>query len=247
MLIEHQIKHYRTLYEWFQSPLGVFVAKEFTDQLEPVKKFFKGETLLQLGDCATNPWLNLLDFKSKWIASPFSSTNRIHLECSLNQLPLNRDTLDCVIVPLTLEPFGNNFSLIDEIDRILKPMGFLIFLCINPWSLWGGAMKWGVLNCYGNRTVKLRSAFNLNRIFLQRGYKQCSLTNFCYIPPVNSQSLIKKLTFFDEIGKMIWPFPSGFYCYITQKYEYISPSLTIEPSIESVKKEYDSTLQPATN
>ncbi|HAT8211317.1 TPA: methyltransferase domain-containing protein, partial [Legionella pneumophila] len=129
MLIEQQIKHYRTLYEWFQSPLGVFVAKEFTDQLEPVKKFLKGETLLQLGDCGTNPWLKLLDFKHKWVASPCSSVNKIHLECSLNQLPLNRDTLDCILVPLTLEPFGNNFSLIDEIDRILKPMGFLIFLC----------------------------------------------------------------------------------------------------------------------
>ncbi len=65
----------------------------------------------------------------------------------------------------------------------------------------GGAMKWGLLNCYGNQTVKLRSAFNLNRIFLQRGYKQCSLTNFCYIPPVNSQSLIKKLTFLMRLAK----------------------------------------------
>ncbi len=65
----------------------------------------------------------------------------------------------------------------------------------------GRGYEMGVLNCYGNRTVKLRSAFNLNRIFLQRGYKQCSLTNFCYIPPVNSQSLIKKLTFLMKLAK----------------------------------------------
>lgn len=247
MLIEQQIKHYRTLCEWFQSPLGEFVAKEFTDQFEPVKKYLKGETLLQLGHCGENAWLNPLGFKHKWIASPFSYKDQIHLECSLNQIPLNRNTLDCVLVPLTLEPFGSNFSLIDEIDRVLKPMGFLILLCINPWSLWGGAMKWGLLHCYDNRKVKMRTAFNLNRIFLQRGYRQCSLSNFCYIPPVNNKSLLKKLTFLDEIGKMIWPLPSGFYCYITQKYECVGPNLAIEPAAESLKKEYESPLQPATN
>lgn len=247
MLIEQQIKQYRALNEWFQSPLGLFVANQFSAQLEPVKEYLKGETFLQMSNCGDNLWLNSLDFTHKWIASPFVLDNTIHLECSLNQIPLNRNSLDCVLLPLTLEPFGSSFSLIDEIDRVLKPMGFIIFLSFNPWSLWGGAMKCGFLNCYSDHKVKMRTPFNLNRVFLQRGYRQCSLSNFCYIPPVNNKSLIKKLTFFDEIGKMIWPFPSGFYCYIAQKYEYISPSLIAKPVVEPFAKEYKSPLQPATN
>ncbi len=148
---------------------------------------------------------------------------------------------------MTLEPFGTSNSLIDEIDRILNPMGFIVLLNLNPWSLWGAAMKLGRLHCYENHKVKMRTPFNLNRLFIQRGYRQCSLNNFCYIPPVNNQSLIKKLTFFDEVGKMIWPFPSGFYCYIAQKYEYITPSLIVEPVIEPISKDYKSSLQPAPN
>ncbi|MCL9684980.1 methyltransferase domain-containing protein [Legionella maioricensis] len=247
MLIEQQIKQYRALNEWFNLSLGLSVANEFSEQLKSVNDYLRGETLLQLGNCGDNPWLNMLNFNRKWIASPFALNNKIHLECSFNQIPLNRNSLDCVLAPLTLEPYGNSLSLIDEIDRILKPMGFIILLSINPWSLWGGAMKCGLLHCYNDRAIKMRTPFHVNRVFLQRGYRQCALSNFCYIPPVNSKSLIKKLTFFDEVGKMLWPFPSGFYCYIAQKFEAISPSLITAPIEQPASKKYKSPLQPATN
>lgn len=246
-MIEQQKKQYRALNEWFQSPLGLTVANEFISQLEPVSNYLKGETLLQLGNCGTNPWLNTLNFNRKWVGSPFVLDNKIHLECSFNQIPLNRNSLDCVLAPLTLEPFGNSYNLIDEIDRILKPMGFIVLLSINPWSLWGGAMKCGLLHCYNDRMVKMRSAYNVNRVFLQRGYRQCALSSFCYIPPVNRTSLLKKLTFIDEVGKMLWPFPSGFYCYIAQKYEQIHPSLIAESIVQPITKKYKSPLQPAIN
>lgn len=247
MLIEQQIKHYRALNEWFNSPLGIAVANEFSDQLKSVTHCLKGENLLQLGHCGSNSWLKALHFQKKWIASPFAINNAIQLECSFSQIPLGRNSLDCVLAPLTFEPFGNSLSLIDEIDRVLKPMGFIVLMSLNPWSLWGGAMKCGLLHCYHDRKIKMRTPIHINRVFLQRGYRQCSLSNFCYIPPVNNPSLIKKLTFFEEVGKMLWPFPSGFYCYIAQKYEYIHPSLLVEPVILPVEQKYKPPLLPATN
>ena len=243
MLIEQQIKQYRALNKWFQSPLGLFTAHEFLVNLESEQEYASGETLLQLGHCGDNLWLKKFKHTYKWIASPFPISNTIQLECSLNQLPLDRSSVDCVIAPLTLEPFASSFSLIDEIDRVLTPMGFVILLCINPWSLWGGALKSRLLCCYSNSKVTMRTPFTLNRIFIQRGYIQYSLRNFCYIPPVNSSSLIKKLTFLNEIGKMLWPFPSGFYCYIAQKYQIIEPSIKIK-SIKEPIKDYEAPFQP---
>ncbi len=246
MLIGQQIKQYRALNKWFQSPLGLFAAHEFAVNLESVHELLSGETLVQLGNCGDNVWLKKLKFAHQWVASPFALANKIQFESELNQLPLSRNSIDCLVAPLTLEPFNNSITLIDEIDRVLKPMGFVVLLCINPWSLWGGAIKYGMLNCYRDRTIKMRTPFNLNRLFIQRGYRQVSLTNFCYIPPVNSASLIKKLTFLDEIGKMLWPYPSGFYCYIAQKYQIIQPSLFVSP-ISSPISDYQLPLQPATS
>ena len=247
MLIEQQIEQYYALDKWFQSPLGLSVAQEFLAELEPVNYYLKGETLLQLGNCGDNIWLDTLNYNHKWIASPSTVEARNQIECSLNQIPLARNSLDCVLAPLSLEPFGIGYSLIDEIDRILKPMGFVVFLSINPWSLWGAALKCGLLHCYHEQKVKMRTAFSLNRSLLQRGYRQCALSNFCYIPPVNNKSVIEKLTFLDEVGKMVWPFPSGFYCYIAQKYLYIHPSLVAMPIEQPNPKDYKSPLQPALN
>lgn len=243
MLIEQQLKQYRSLNKWFQSSLGIFIAHEFLIALEHQKDYLNGETLLQLGNCGDNLWLKKFNYRHKWIASPFFFADKVQIECSLHQLPLDRNSVDCIIAPLTLEPFESSFSLIDEIDRVLSPMGFVILLSINPWSLWGAAMKTGLLHCYADSKVKMRTPFNLNRIFLQRGYRQCSLSNFCYIPPVNNPSLIKKLTFLDEIGKMLWPFPSGLYCYIAQKYQIIEPYFKVKFVAPPIK-DYEVPLQP---
>lgn len=246
MLIEQQISHYQALNDWFKTPLGFYVAEEFAAELKRCHAYLRGDALLQLGNCADNLWLDTLAFKRKWIASPFDKSLPIQLQCSLNQIPLARNSLDCIVAPLTLEPFGASNSLLDEIDRVLKPMGFIVFLGINPWSLWGVGMKSGLLTCYADRQVKMRTPFQLNRVLLQRGYSQLSLTHFCYLPPVNNKSIIKKMTFLDEVGKMIWPYPAGFYCYIAQKYQHIRPSV-IPLSLRQPIKGFPSVLQPALN
>ncbi len=225
LLIEQQAKQFNALDGWFASSLGHSVASEFKKQLYPFQKYLKGDNLLQLGHCAQNVWLDDLVFKNKWIATPASCNKPNELICSLDQLPIQRNSLDCIVVPLALEPFNPDEYLINELDRVLKPMGYIIFLCINPWSLWGSALASGLLNCYADHSFKMHTSFHLNRLLFQRGYRQCALSTFYYIPPVRNKILINRLAFFNEIGKMLWPFPAGFYCYIAQKYEPLSPSL----------------------
>lgn len=230
--------------EWFLTPLGEKIIQEFLEQFNLVKSYLKGERLVQLGSCADNPWLNELDFNHKWIISPLHLDANQSLQCSFNQIPLCRDSVDTVLVPLSMEPSSNYLTLIDEIDRILKPMGYVVFLSLNPWSLWGLALKLGTLDCYGNNKVNLHAPWRLNRTFVQRGFRQCSLNYFCYIPPINKPNTIKKLFFLEEIGKMIWPFPAGFYCYIAQKFEHISPSLVVHSVARPVAKDYEIPMQP---
>lgn len=245
MLVEEQIKYYQSLDKWFQTPLGLYVAQQFASELHSFDQHLQGETLIQLGCCGGNRWLSSLKYEKQWIISPFQLKQEQHLVSTLHQLPFARNSLDCVVVPLSLEPFKNSFTLLDEIDRVLSPMGFVIFLSINPWSTWGAAMKTGLLHCYQNNKVKMHSALSLNRIMLQRGYRQCAQGSFCYIPPVNNQSWIKRMTFLDEVGKMVWPFPAGCYSYIAQKYEVITPNLTLQSQVALINKEYEPPLQPA--
>ena len=47
---------------------------------------------------------------------------------------------------------------------------------------------------------------------------------FLLHPPVTNKTLINHLEFLNQMGKMIWPFPAGFYCLIMQKYQPVGPT-----------------------
>ncbi|AHE67208.1 methyltransferase domain-containing protein [Legionella oakridgensis] len=223
MALEEQAIKYRSLDDWFKTPQGVRVALAFASELKNFHSHLMGGTLLQLGSCGENLWLPSLRFQHKWIVTPYIDAQKASLNASLNGLPIDRNSIDCIIAPLTMEAFQRDKNPLDEMDRILKSMGYIIFLGINPWSFWGVSLKWRHLACFGGLSASLTSSFSVKRILMHRGYSQFVHTSFYYVPPVIQENLLRKLEFFNEMGKMIWPFPAGLYCLILQKQEPCSP------------------------
>lgn len=220
------IKIYQTVDNWFYSPQGAWAGKLFAAALDPFAETLQGSVLLQMGSCGTNPWLETLHFYRKWIASPYFSSQPGHIITSLTQIPLDRNSVDCILAPLTMETLGQYDHILDEMDRILKPMGHLVIFGLNPLSMWGLAAKLGLLTGIPASLIHWHSSFTLNRACISRGFQQILLDNFDYIPPVRSRRCFNNLFFMNEIGKMIWPFPANFYCYIAQKYE---PGYPLQP------------------
>ncbi|WP_133130464.1 methyltransferase domain-containing protein [Legionella yabuuchiae] len=213
-------KQYRSLDDWFETAQGERVAHAFAKELEKHQEFLYGKSLLQLGNCGTNIWLKSMHFYYKWIVTPYLNIQNTSLMSSITSLPLEKNSLDCLIAPFTLEILSLDKNLIVEIDRILKPAGYVIFFGINPWSFWGASVKWGNIDYLSHAVKYLTSSFSIKRILLNLGYNQYLHHSFYYIPPVSKEKYILKLEFFNEIGKMLWPFPAGFYCLILQKNEY---------------------------
>lgn len=225
MSLNNQKTKYRALDDWFNTPQGLHVSDLFTARVSSLPELAQGSILLQLGSCGENSWLNGLNYKREWIASPCLDAQHAHFITSLNVLPLNRNSVDCVIAPFVLEAFGWHKSPLDELDRILRPMGHVIFLGINPFSLWGLALQLGFVSMFATQHVTLISPFFLQQSLLRRGYRQCSFDSFYYIPPVAREEWIKRLAFLNEMGKMFAVTPAGFYCLIMQKIRYCSPNL----------------------
>lgn len=207
---------FAALHAWFLTPQGQAVARAFVAELQSAHMMLKGKYLLQLGNCGSNPWLDGFAYQAKWVLSPESGFS---VAGSINALPLERESVDCIIAPLTLETCAHNKHPIDEMDRVLKPMGHMVFLGINPWSFWGASLRWGRLSCFAQVSAPFSSSLSLKHAMLARGYRQCWLSSFYYLPPIGSEFWLHKLEFLNQMSKMIWPYPAGFYCLIIQKHD----------------------------
>lgn len=219
MSIKQQMHVCQSLNSWFNSPQGQWVLHAFMDILSPFLTMLRGEILLQAGQCGNNSGLNTLQFLHKYVASPCITNQSDHIISALDHLPFSRNAVDGILVPATLEVFKQNDNFLDELDRILKPGGYLIILGINPFSMWGFASKIGFLSNIPPKMLHLHSSFGINHKCLVRGFRQIKLINFGYIPPLESKKCLDNFFFMEEIGKMFWPIPAGFYGYIGQKME----------------------------
>lgn len=219
MDIQCEKSRFKALDDWFITPHGRRIGAVFAAELAPVRDCLFGHHLLQLGSFGDNAWLKDLSFPKKWLVGPSPVKEKIAFCASMTALPVERNSIDCVVAPFTFELFSKVNNPLYEIDRILKPMGYVVFFGINPWSFWGLASRLGLARLFSYRSVNTHSALTLKRMILSHGYRQCLLTSFYYIPPFCNENLIHKLEFLNEMGKMVWPYPAGFYCFIAQKYD----------------------------
>ena len=222
--LNHQKTKYRALDDWFATPQGQHVAALFAARLALVSEQVHGSRVLQLGVCGNNSWLQELNLHWQCVASPCLDAAHASLITALNTLPFARSSMDCVVAPFAMEAFGWQTNPLDEIDRILAPMGHVIFFGIQPFSWWGLAVRLGYLYELGVHATALVSPLLLQQSLLRRGYRQCSLDSLYYMPPLRDKAWIQRLAFLNEMGKMLTITPAGFYCLIMQKYQVCPPN-----------------------
>ena len=219
----NELQGFLALDDWFLSAQGQELATAFATELRMASVPSRGETLLQLGNCGNNLWLEEFAYPLQWIIAPELWDKSRGIIGSVNAIPMERESIDCILAPLTLEICGPEKNPIDEIDRILKPMGYVIFFGINPWSFWGASLRWGRLSAFAQASATFSSSLRLKHAMVSRGYEQCRLSSFYYLPPLRNDYWLKKLSFLNHMSKMVCPYPAGFYCLILQK---LNPCMT---------------------
>ncbi len=225
MSLDDQKTKYRALDDWFRTAQGFDIGQACAARLARLPDDCCGNALLQLGSGGENSWLPALNFRRQWMISPCLSVSSPAVVSSLNALPLNRNSVDGVLALFSMEALGWEKNPLDEIDRILAPMGHVIVVGINPFSLWGLALRLGLINCFGGQAATLISPLYLQQSLLRRGYRQRCFDSFYYLPPLRHEQWIKRLAFLNEMGKMVAPSPAGFYCLTMQKYQTCRPNL----------------------
>mgnify|MGYP005995600575 CR=1 FL=1 len=102
------------------------------------------------------------------------------------------------------------------------PSGTVIFVGINPCSVWGiPRQRWGH-SCM----PELVSIHTLRKQLIELGYLINEVKRFIYWPPFIKNLFLER--FFEKIGQMIFPYPSGFYLLMAKKQTF-KPILNKSP------------------
>ena len=133
------------------------------------------------------------------------------------QLPIASDCIDVAVLPHTLEFMEAPQAVLQEVDRVLIPEGYVVILGFNPMSFWG---LWRLLYSPKHGAPWNARFFSVTRLrawLTPLGFELISAQYYFYRPPVWQFSLLERLTFVENLGSRWWSLCGGGYTLLVKK------------------------------
>lgn len=216
---------------WFQTQHGHRVLHRFREQLRPLSSTIKGEKILQLGLTSKTPLFSELNFSNQWIVSVQPNQDERSIQARFDYLPFKNESVNTILMPFSFCERRFQDWPLDEIDRVLKSMGYVIFFAINPISLWGLGMHFHKLSFIRKKVSQLPSLLQLKRAMIRRGYQHYYVNYFYYLPPVRKNITINRFRVIEQMGELFPPWPAAFYILVMKKSSLIYPD-NIVPAVQ---------------
>ncbi len=136
--MEHSPHYPASATQWLATPLGNALLTQESRMVEEAFDGIFGEHCLQLGLWGeTNSFLrhartqrtSLIDEAP--VAGGPSAIGQMH------RLPVADDSIDCVLLPHTLDFSDRSHAILREVHRVLRSDGYLVVLSFKTGGLWG--------------------------------------------------------------------------------------------------------------
>ncbi|WP_367607189.1 hypothetical protein [Legionella sp. W05-934-2] len=212
---------------WFQTQHGHRVMRQFREQLRPLSPTIKGDKILQLGLTSNTPLFSELSYSHEWILTSKSSNDSRVVRANYDEIPFENESLNALLMPLSFCERNFHDWPLDEVDRVLKSMGYVIFFAVNPISLWGVSLRFRKLSFIDKTVSHLPSLLQLKRAMLRRGYQHYYVNYFYYLPPVSRNITINRLRVIEQMGELFPPWPAAFYLLVMKKSSLTYPDAVV--------------------
>jgi SAM-dependent methyltransferase len=217
------------LARWYQTVAGQQLLRQENTMLIKGLEGIFGYHLLTLGP---------LDYKEAMSASAIShrlvindvniEDSIIHLLGSQYDLPLQKDSVDVVIMPHLLEYSPHPHQILREAERIIVPNGHMIILGFNPVSCYGfcravfGFMKRMPWKGHYYHPVRLRDWIQL------LGFRITRISFAGFTPPLPYQAVLNKLAFLERASSSFIA-PLGSIYMIVARNDAVTPTVIKTP------------------
>lgn len=211
---------WQQLYKWYQTPLGLLLAKSEQAILDKTLANLFGYQIVQLGRISDQDCLKNSRVLNSLIVE-FIKHDEIQelkrIQGVPYQLPFQSDSIDILVLPHTLEFTQYPHDVLREAERVLIADGHLVILAFNPWSpwtIWRSLLSWRGRSPWCGHTL---SSTRLKDWLALLGFEVMKVTGYFFRPPLQSRRVMKRLRFLDSIGKRIWPFWGASNAIVAQK------------------------------
>ncbi len=210
------------LRQWYAEGLGRWLLESEQQQLDQILPNLFGYHLIQVGHMVDDDLLHSSRISHRVVVDG----DLCRLEAAAggpgllgrpDALPLQRDSVDVVVLPHILEFEAHPHEVLREVERVLVAEGHVVILGFNPWSLWG---LWRLLRrrhghppWYGT----FRSVLRLKDWLALLGFDIIMTCNYFYRPPLRHAGFMRRLGFLERLGKRWWPFLGGAYVMVAKK------------------------------
>jgi len=211
---------WQVLGQWYQTHLGSRVEAAEQELLDGVLNNLFGYQLLHVGSIEQAAYHANSRIRHRTVMDICETTPASTTHCFYGQpqaIPVVTDTLDVVLLPHILEFSEQPHSVLREVERTLVPEGHAVILGFNPlsvWSLWRWLIGWrGKIPWCGHfiSTTRMKDWLSL------LGFDVVETHYYFFRPPVQQETVLRKLHFLEQMGRRIWPILGGGYVMLARK------------------------------
>ncbi len=208
------------LRQWYDQGLGQWLLEAERRELDGILPNLFGYHLVQVGHMVAQDLLHSSRISHRVVLDSSAAEEAAggpDLLARPDALPLQRDSVDVVVLPHILEFEAHPHELLREVERVLVAEGHVVILGFNPWSLWG---VWRLLRrrrghppWYG----VFRGVLRLKDWLALLGFDVVMVRNYFYRPPLRHAGLMRRLGFLERLGRRWWPYLGGAYVLVARK------------------------------
>lgn len=206
------------LRQWFSSAPGIAVATLEQRLAREMLADLFGYHIVQIGD--PNPTFLLEHSRISHrvvIATSSRDESLTSLIASPDRLPVERNSIDVIVLPHTLDLASNAHGVLREAERVLIGDGYVVIFGFNPWStfgVWRRALGWRGRPPWSGRFLsitRLKDWLGLLGFDIER------IERASYRPPLMSSRWHQRLELLERLGTHFWPLFGNFYVVLARK------------------------------
>ncbi len=210
----------RRLEAWFSDTPGRILLQAEREQVGCVLPHLFGYHIVQIGALGSQDLLGSTSILHRVVLN-IDPRGRCggaeRLICTPEALPLASNSIDVVVLPHVLEFAQAPQQVLGEIERILIGEGHVVIVGFNPWSVWG---FWRAALAGRRQAPWSGQFFGLTRIkdwLRSLGFEITLSRCFFFRPPLQSPSMMSRLTYLERLGGHGWSYGGGAYIVVGKK------------------------------